>query len=106
MFVKMCAVKKGQTVAVAREVRGGPIKNYADAFLMAAVDQELEIAGRAKTAGDREIADCLIAPRAIERVLHDRHHLDVRVAPLLDVGNKLLGKLAIGEPAAVFVTAP
>ena len=46
-----------------------------------------EIVRRAEAAGDGEIADGLIAPRAIERMLHDGHQFDVRVTHALDVGD-------------------
>ena len=68
-------------------------------FLMAAVDEAHEVGGRAEAAGGGEIADRLIAPGAVEGMLHHRQQLDVRVAHLLDVGDQLVGQFAIGQPA-------
>ena len=39
-------------------------------------------------------------------MLHDREQFDVSEAESLDVGNQFVGKLAIGEPAVVFVGPP
>ena len=103
MFVEMRAVEECQAVRVAREMRGRPVEKHADAFLVAAVDEIHEIVGRAEAAGHRVIADRLIAPRRIERMLHDRQQFDVRVAHLLDVGNQLVRQFAIGEPAISFI---
>ena len=71
VFVEMRAVEKGEAVRVAREMRGSPIEQHADAFLVALVDEIHEIFGRAVAAGDGEVADGLIAPRGVERMLHD-----------------------------------
>ncbi len=105
VLVEMRAVEERQAVRVAREMRGRPIENHADAFLMAAIDEVHEIFRRAEAAGDREISDGLIAPGLVERMLHDGHQLDVRVAHLLDVGNQLIGEFAIGEPAISVVAS-
>ena len=80
VFVERRAVEEGQAVGVFGEVGGNPIDDHAEAGLVAAVHQVLEIVGRAEARGGREIADHLVAPRAGERMLHDGQQLDVRVA--------------------------
>ena len=105
VLVKMRAIEERQAVRVAREMRGRPIENHSDAFLMAAVDEVHKIFGRAKSAGHGEISDGLIAPRFVEWMLHYGHHLDVRVAHSLDVRNQLIGELAVGEPAVSFIAS-
>ena len=44
----------------------------------------------------REVRRHLVAPGAAERVLHHRHQLDVGEAHLVDIGNELVGQLAVG----------
>ena len=75
---------------------------------MAGIDKGAEIVGRAKARGRREQRDRLIAPRAVERVFGDRHHLDMGEAEIGDIGHELVGQLAIGQIAAAFgqVAAP
>src|SRR5579863_3377607 len=80
-------------------MRGRPIENHSDARVVAAVNKEHEIGGLAEAAGYGVIAERLIYPRSIERMLHQRHELDMRVAHSLDVGNQLGGELAVREPA-------
>ena len=59
---------------------GHPVEDDAEPGAMAGVDQRGEIGGRAEAAGRREQAGRLIAPRAVERMLGDRHELDMREA--------------------------
>jgi len=68
-------------------MRGGPIEEHADAGLVQAIDELHEIVGRAVAAGGREVADGLIAPGAVERMLHHGHEFDVRETHLLQIGN-------------------
>ena len=98
----MRAVEFRQPKRVARKVRRRPVENHADPRLMAAVDELHEFRGRSVAAGRREVSDRLVAPRAVERMLHDRQQLDVRVAELLHVGNQLIAEFAIREPAIAF----
>ena len=73
---------------------------------MRLVDQVHEVLRCAVAAGRGEIADDLITPRAVERILGQRHELDVRVAHFLDVGHKLVRHLAVGIKVAVLVHLP
>src|ERR1700684_2107092 len=102
MFVKVRAIELRETEGIAREMRGSPIQKNADAGVMAAVDEFHEFSGRAIAAGGGEVADRLIAPRTIERMLHEGKQLDVGVAQIFDVRNELVPEFAIGEPAIAF----
>ena len=59
--------------------------------------------GRAVAGGRREEAGHLVAPRRIERVLGDRHQLDVGEAAAADVRGQLGGELAVAEPAVLLL---
>ena len=82
---------------VLREVRGHPVEKHADAVLVAMVHEVQEVGGRAVAAGDGVVADGLVAPGAVERVLGDGHQLDVREAHVLDIIHQLVGQLAVGD---------
>ncbi len=100
MLVQVSAVEHPQAVAVAREVGGHPIQDHANAVLVAMIDQIHEVLRRAVTAGDGKVPYCLIAPTSRERMLADGEQLKVRVAHLLAVFDKLIGQLAIRQPAS------
>ena len=102
----MRAVELDQTAAVLREVSRNPVHDDAETGLMRLVDQVHEILRRAVAAGRGEIADDLIAPRAVERILGQRHELDMRIAHFLDIGNELVRELAVGIEVAVLVHLP
>src|SRR5580700_1888531 len=101
VLVEVGAVELRQSESVAREMRGSPVQKDADAGVVAAVDKLHEFGGRAVAAGGGEIANRLVAPGTVKGVLHNGKQLDVRVAKILDVGNELIAKLVIGEPAVV-----
>src|SRR5580700_9476839 len=101
VLVEVRAVELREAEGVAREMRGSPVQENADAGVMAAIDKLHELSGSAVAAGGSEVANRLVAPGTVERVFHDGKQLDVGVAKILDVGNKLIAKLAIGEPAVV-----
>ena len=100
LLVELVAVEVHEAVFVAAESAGYPVEDDADARLVTGIDEVLELLGVAVARGRRKVAGHLIAPRAVERVLHNRENLDVRVAHLLDIGHKLLGKLVVGEVGA------
>ena len=101
VLVEVAAVKLREAVSVAREMRGSPIENHADAGLVAAVDEFHKFRGRAKAARGRKVAERLVAPGAVIGMLHDGEQFDVGVAEFLNVGDELVAKFAIGEPAIV-----
>ena len=77
MLVQVRAVEISESVRVGRKVRRHPVEDHADAVLVQDVDQLHEVLRRAVAGGRREIAGRLVAPRAVERMLGDRHQLDV-----------------------------
>ena len=83
--------------AVLREVRGHPVEDHADAALVQVLDQEHEVLRRAVAAGGREVAGGLVAPGAVEGVLHHRHELDVGEAHPLAVLGEHRGDLAVAQ---------
>src|SRR5271155_3455272 len=95
----MSAVKFREPVRVPRKMRRRPIQNYAEPGRMAAIHKIFEIVRLAVTASRREIADGLIAPRAVERMFHDRHQLEMGKAQALGIRNQRLSQLAIRKPS-------
>ena len=77
VVVEVRAVEFGEAVRVRGEMRGHPIHNHPEAFLVQAIHKVLEVFGFAESAGGREVSRHLIAPGLIERVLHDGHQFDV-----------------------------
>ena len=94
MLVEVRAVEEAQAVRVPREVRRHPVEDHADARLVQHVDEVHEVLRRAVARARREVAGALVAPGAVERVLHDRHQLDVREAHALHVVGQHRGDLA------------
>ena len=82
-----------------------PIKNHADIVPMEVIDKVRKVFGRAVPAGDGKIADRLITPRARIGMLADRQEFNVGEAEVARVGGKLLGELAIAQPAVTFFGA-
>ena len=65
-------------------------------------DQVHEVLRRANRAGGRKIACGLVAPRAVERMLHDGHQFHVREAHLLHIVGQPRSHLPVGERAVAF----
>ena len=89
------AVEHVQAVAILREVGRDPVQNDADARLMQLVDEGHEVLRRAVAACRGKIARDLIAPAAVEGILHHGQQLHMGVAHLPDVGDQLVGQLGI-----------
>ena len=77
VLVEVRAVEVAEPVDVAGKVGGDPVEDHADAVPVQRVDEVGEVVGRAEPRRGREVADRLIAPLAVERMLADRHQLDV-----------------------------
>src|SRR6266404_2800902 len=99
MFVEMSAVELGEAVSVTREMRGSPIQKDADSGLVAAIHKLHEFRRTAEAARGREVPESLVAPGAVEGMLHDGKQFDVRVAEIFDVGNQLVAEFSIAKPA-------
>ena len=91
VLVQVRAIEVRQAVLVGREVRGHPVEDHADAALVQVVDEVHEVLRRAVARARGEVPGDLVAPGAVERVLHDRQQLHVREAKLTDV---------VGQPRA------
>jgi hypothetical protein len=99
MLVERGAVEEAEAVLVGREVRRDPVEQDADAFLVKMVDECHQLLGIAVARGRREVAGRLVTPRAVERMLGQRHQLDVREAEPLDVLGQLGRDLAVRQRA-------
>ena len=99
VLVKMRAVKIAQARLVFRKVRRNPIQNDSDSVLMEVVHQKHEVRGRSEAAGRCEVANRLVTPRTIERVLGDREEFDMRKTRVVHIVGELNGYLPICEPA-------
>ena len=103
VLVKRGAVEPPKPVRIVGEMPGHPVEQYAEALAVAGVDQRREIFRRAEAAGRREQPGRLVAPRAVERMLGDRHQLDVGEAHVGGIVRQLFRQLAVGQPARAFV---
>ena len=97
VLVEGGAVEAGEREVVAREVRGHPVEDHAEAVLMEPVDEGTEVVRRTEPRRRREVPGDLVAPRSAEWMLHHRHQLDVREAEVGGVGGELVGELEVGE---------
>ena len=101
VFVQVRAVEIAEAVFVAGEVRGDPVEDDADTVLMQVVDHVHQVLRGAITARRGEVAGRLIAPGAVERMLGQRHELDVGEAEVFHMGRpawrQLRGSAANGR---------
>ena len=73
---------------------------------MATVDERPQFVGAAVAAGGGEIAGRLVTPGFVQRVLRDRHQLDMGVAHVGGIGDQRFGKFAVRVAAAVRMAPP
>src|SRR5690625_7338033 len=73
---------------------------------MQVVERVLKVRRGSEAERGRVVADDLVAPGAVVRVLHDRHQLDVRKAELLNMISQWLGNLAVAQRVAVRLLHP
>ena len=92
VLVQRRAVEATEAPLVAREVRRHPVDDHADATLVHQIDEATEAGRIAEARRRRVVARHLVAPRATERVLGDRHQLDVGEAERTDVGAEFVGE--------------
>ena len=97
VLVERLAVEAGQSERVLREVPRHPVDDDADAGLVQPVDQVAQVVRLAEAVRGGVVAADLVAPGSAERVLGDRHELDVREAGLGDVPDQLVRDLAVAE---------
>src|SRR5947209_1271764 len=108
MLVEVGAVEVDEAMWIAREVRRHPVEDDADTATVQMVDEGHELTRVAIAPRGGEVADRLITPRAVERMLHHRQELDVGKAHLDDVVRELVRQLAVVEEAVALLrhTAP
>jgi hypothetical protein len=106
VFEQVGAVELRQAMGIGGEVRRHPIEDHADAGLVQRVDEGLEVVRRAVARARCEIPGGLVAPRAVERMLHERQQFNVGETHAHCVLSQLLRRLTVAEPVAVFAAAP
>src|SRR6185437_15926620 len=103
VFVEMRTVELAEPDFVLRKMRGHPIENHADSALVKKIHKVHKVRWSAKPACWRKVAGHLIAPGAVERMLHDRHQLDVSETRVVKVIGEERSHLTIGEPSIAFL---
>ncbi len=98
VLVERLAVEPCEREGVLREVTRHPVHDHADVGLVEPVDEVAQVVGVAEAAGGGEVSGDLIAPRAAERVLGERHELDVREALFGHVVDQLVGGIPVRQP--------
>ena len=106
VLVEVGAVEPGKPMRVDRKMRRHPIEQHAEAGAMGAVDEAGEAGGIAEALGRREHADRLVAPRDIQRMLADRHQLQMGEAHPRGVWDETVGQLVIGEEPVALAALP
>lgn len=86
---KHMAVKGGKAVGVGAKTAGYPVHDHTDAHLVARIDKVHELLRVAVARRGSVVAGRLVAPGAIEGMLHKRHDLDMRVAHVAHVVHEL-----------------
>ena len=94
------AVKGGKAVGVGAKTAGHPVHDHADACLVACIDKVHELLRVAVARRGGVIAGRLVAPGAIEGMLHKRHDLDMRVAHVAHVVHELHRQVVVGVKLA------
>ena len=94
------AVKSGKAVGVGAKPAGHPVHDHADACLVARIDKVHELLRIAVARRGGVVACRLVAPGAIEGMLHKRHDLDMRVAHVAHVVHELHRQVVVGVELA------
>ncbi len=74
-----------------------PVEDYTKIVEMAGINKIHEFFRSTISAGDTEWPGHLISPRFIERMLHDRHELNMGKTELLYMRNQTFCKFTIGK---------
>ena len=94
------AVKGGKAVGVGAKTAGHPVHDHADASLVARIDKVHELLRVAIARRGGIVAGRLVAPGAIEGMLHKRHDLDMRVAHVVHEVHELDRQVVVGVELA------
>ena len=106
VLVERGAVEAGERELVAGEVGGHPVEEHPDPRPVEPVHEGHELGGFPVAPGGGEVSRDLVAPGAVEGMLHHRHQFHVGEAELLHVGDETIGELPVGEPGAVLPAHP
>ena len=90
------AVKGGKAVGVSTKTAGHPVHDHANAGLVTCIDKVHELLRVAVTRRGGIVAGRLVAPGAVEGMLHERHDLDMRVAHVAHVVHELHRQVVVG----------
>src|ERR1700731_3806853 len=77
---EVSSIKLRQAVGVPREMGGSPVEDDSYSGVVTTIDEIHEVCGRPVAAGGGVIAEGLVAPGAIEGMLHDRKQFDVGIS--------------------------
>ncbi len=100
VLVEMRAVESRQSEGVGGEVRRHPVEDHTDPGLMERVDEGRRSRPASRSGRSGRSSRCLVSPRAVERMLHDRHDLDVGEPVVAHVVDEEGSDLRVGERAA------
>ena len=106
IFKSRCTIKIGQRIIIFAEMAGNPIHDDADSFFMRFFHKIPQLKQIPVTRSHREVPGDLIAPRSFQRMFHQRHEFDVRVAHFLHIWNQRFSKIFKGIPAAIIMLFP
>ncbi len=107
VLVERGPVEAGQAVRVGREVGGGPVQDDSEPGTVAPVDEPREVGGRSQAAGGSEVAQGLVTPGTVERVLHHGQQLEMGEAETFGVSDQIVAEIVPpGEDPAVRGASP
>jgi hypothetical protein len=86
IFIEMSAIKVTQRMSIFRKVSWNPIQKDTNPLLMHIINEILEIFRWTKATGWSIVARDLISPRAIKRILGNRHQFDMCKPQVFDIG--------------------
>ena len=101
---RICVLVDRRPVEVREPVRivwkmpGHPVEQHANSPGVQGVHQLREVRWRAEAASRREQAGRLVAPGAVEGMLHYWQQFDMGESHIGSIGWQLLGQFAVGEP--------
>ena len=103
MLIQARSVEVRKAESISRKMRRHPVENHADSLLVHVVHEEHEVLRRTVARGHRIVAGHLVAPGSVQRMLHQRHQLDVCIPHLLHIFRKHHGEFAIIVKASVLL---
>ena len=106
ILVARRAVESYKTFHILREVSRNPVKDNGYAVLVKDIDHELEVSRCSESGCNGIVTGYLIAPGIIQRVLQDRHELDMCIVHLPAVIGKVDCKLPVCEEITVRMSSP